>query len=197
MKEGSNEDRDDQFADGVDVDAAAAGLRSDDELVEVIAPQLRDVQLDALDLWVRGERIRERNHVKGLHGNFVEGERFVGGHYQNGTVHLLLFHLPSSVDPHGAVWNDRFLGFGADLDTIMSTACEIQLFLLRIDEVVDLNQSGTANNRNKTTVIGKTDGENRSLRNKGNRGRQLHRKQGQVAKRLKEHSTAISPISSK
>ena len=60
MKEGSNEDRDDQFADGVDVDAAAASLRSDDELVEVIAPQLRDVQLDALDLWVRGERIRER-----------------------------------------------------------------------------------------------------------------------------------------
>ena len=51
MKEESNEDRDDQFADGVDVDAAAAGLRSDDELVEVIAPQLRDVQLDALDLW--------------------------------------------------------------------------------------------------------------------------------------------------
>ena len=125
MKEESNEDRDDQFADGVDVDAAAAGLRSDDELVEVIAPQLRDVQLDALDLWVRGERIRERNHVKGLHGNFVEGERFVGGHHQNGTVHLLLFHLPSSVDPHGAVRNDRFLGFGADLDAIMSTACEI------------------------------------------------------------------------
>ena len=60
MKGGSNEDRDDQFADGVDVDAAAAGLRSDDELVEVIAPQLRDVQLDALDLWVRGERIREK-----------------------------------------------------------------------------------------------------------------------------------------
>lgn len=101
------------------------------------------------------------------------------------------------MDPHSAVRNDRFLGFGADLDTIMSTACEIQLSLLRIDEVVDLNQSGAANNRNKTTVIGKTDGENRSLRNKGNRGRQLHRKQSQVAKRLKEHSTAISPISSK
>ena len=90
----------------------------------MIAPQLRDVQLDALDLWVRG-REEKRNHVKGLHGNFVEGERFVGGHHQNGTVHLLLFHLPSSVDPHGAVRNDRFLGFGADLHAIMSTPCKI------------------------------------------------------------------------
>lgn len=60
MKGASKEDRDDQFADGVDVDAAAAGLRSDDQLVEVITPQLRDVQLDALDLWVRGERIKEK-----------------------------------------------------------------------------------------------------------------------------------------
>lgn len=74
----------------------------------MIAPQLRDVQLDALDLGVR-EGGRERNQVKGLHRDFVEGQRLVGCDHQNGTVHLLLFHLPSSVDPHGAVRNDGFL----------------------------------------------------------------------------------------
>ena len=53
----------------------------------------------------------------------------------------------------------------------MSTARKIETTLLRIDEVVDFNQSGAANNRNKATVIGKTYGENRSLRNEGNWGR--------------------------
>lgn len=48
--------RNDQLADCVDVHAAAARFRSDHQLVEKIAPELGDVQLDALDLEIRGER---------------------------------------------------------------------------------------------------------------------------------------------